>query len=56
MRVIEELPRGLTNREIATALNLSEPTVKVHVRNAMQKLKVRTRAELAAVTVREGLA
>jgi len=56
MRVLEVLPRGLTNREIASELDLSPETVKTHLRNAMHKLQVRDRAEAAAVAIREGLA
>jgi DNA-binding NarL/FixJ family response regulator len=39
---------GLTNREIATSLIISEATVKVHVRHILEKLKARSRAEVAA--------
>jgi DNA-binding NarL/FixJ family response regulator len=39
---------GLTNREIAASLIISEATVKVHVRHILEKLKARSRAEVAA--------
>jgi DNA-binding NarL/FixJ family response regulator len=39
---------GLTNREIAERLVLSEHTVHRHVANIMAKLGVRTRAAAAA--------
>lgn len=56
MRVLELLPRGLTNREIGVQLRISEHTVKTHVKHAMQKLGARDRVEAAAVAMREGLA
>ncbi len=41
------LAQGLTNREIASALYISEATAKVHVRHILGKLGVRTRTEAA---------
>jgi DNA-binding CsgD family transcriptional regulator/tetratricopeptide (TPR) repeat protein len=41
------LAQGLTNREIATRLFISEVTVKVHVRRIFQKTGARSRAEAA---------
>ncbi len=56
MRVLELLPRGLTNREIGDRLGIGENTVKTHVRNLMRKLDARDRVEAAAIAMREGLA
>ncbi|HKD32510.1 MAG TPA: LuxR C-terminal-related transcriptional regulator [Gaiellaceae bacterium] len=49
------LAEGRSNREIAHALFISEPTVKVHVRNVLRKTGARTRVEAAiqAVTKRQ---
>ena len=40
--------RGLTNRQIAKELVLSERTVENHVRNILKKLKLSSRSEVAA--------
>jgi DNA-binding CsgD family transcriptional regulator len=45
--VFELLREGLTNREIARALFISEATAKVHVRHVMEKLNAKTRTEAA---------
>lgn len=37
---------GYTNRQIATQLVLSQETVKTHVRNALYKFDLRSKAEL----------
>jgi DNA-binding CsgD family transcriptional regulator len=45
--VYELLCRGLSNREIAGELFLSEKTVKVHLRHIYEKLGVKTRTQAA---------
>ncbi len=52
LSVFELLGRGLTNREIADTLFLSEKTVKGHVTVVMQKLGVRNRVEAALIAAR----
>ena len=47
MAVIDGLRRGKQNKIIAYELNVSESTIKVHVRNIMKKLKARNRTEAA---------
>ena len=46
--VLALVARGRRNREIATELFISEVTVKVHVRNILRKLNLRSRTEAAA--------
>lgn len=46
--VLDLLCQGMANREIASALNLSEKTVKFHVSNLLAKTNMRSRAQLIA--------
>ena len=48
--VIAALRQGKQNKIIAHELNMRESTVKVHVRNIMQKLKATNRTEVAYIT------
>jgi DNA-binding NarL/FixJ family response regulator len=44
--ILPYLRRGDANKAIASSLNITESTVKVHVRNIMRKLNVRSRAQV----------
>ncbi len=46
--VLQQVSAGRTNREIGAALFVSEETVKFHLKNIMQKLHLRNRAEVVA--------
>src|SRR5262249_12973690 len=48
--VLAPLRQGRSNKCIAHELDMSESTVKVHVRNIMRKLKARNRTEVAFLT------
>ncbi|MEY4923269.1 MAG: hypothetical protein RLY17_1986 [Pseudomonadota bacterium] len=41
--VLQEVARGMSNKLVALALHISEETVKVHIRNLLRKLNVRSR-------------
>ena len=45
---------GLSNRQIAGQLDISENTVKVHVRNIFAKINVASRTEASLYAVRQG--
>ncbi len=53
--VLELVARGGTNAEIAEQLNVSENTVKFHMKNILAKLHVRNRAEVVAFALSSGL-
>ncbi len=53
--VLQLVCQGATNREIAERLIVSEHTVKVHLRNILNKLNLRNRQQIAAYAVQEGL-
>lgn len=48
------LATGLSGEEIAQRLFLSPETVRTHIRNAMQRLRVKTRAQLIAQAITTG--
>jgi DNA-binding NarL/FixJ family response regulator len=52
--VLQLVADGLRNKEIAARLSISEETVKMHVRNVMQKLEVNDRTHAVMVAVRRG--
>jgi DNA-binding NarL/FixJ family response regulator len=45
LAVLAELAQGLTNKDIAARLSVSEQTVKFHVRNVYRKLGISSRTE-----------
>ena len=53
--VVQLVCEGATNREIAERLIVSEHTIKVHLRNILNKLNLRNRQQVAAYAVQEGL-
>jgi DNA-binding NarL/FixJ family response regulator len=46
------MAEGLTNKEIAVSLQLSDKTVKNYVANMFQKLQISRRAQAAAYFVK----
>ena len=53
--ILGMLAEGMSNKEIAGRLNISEHTVKFHVSSILGKLGVTSRGEAVARGVREGL-
>ena len=55
LEVVQLLARGLTNREIASALAISEKTVGTHIDHIMTKVGLRSRTLIALWAVEGGL-
>jgi DNA-binding NarL/FixJ family response regulator len=55
VEMVKLLPKGLTNKEMAETLFVTENTVKIHVKNILGKLQLRNRQQLAAYAVQKGL-
>ena len=53
--VLRRLALGLSNRDIADALCISEETVKTHVGSVLGKLQVENRAQAIVQALRRGL-
>ena len=53
--VLEQMAAGLSNRQIALALDISEHTVKFHVNAILGKLGVSSRAAAIRHGMRQGL-
>ncbi len=53
--VLEQIVRGKSNKEIGTALDISEATVKTHINNLLGKLGVEDRTQAVTAAIQRGL-
>lgn len=53
--VLQLVGHGMTNREIARALFITDNTVKIHLRNVLAKLHLQNRVQAATYAQRAGL-
>jgi NarL family two-component system response regulator LiaR len=53
--VLRHLALGLSNKEIAAALAVSDETVKTHVGNVLSKLQAENRAQAVVQALKRGL-
>ena len=53
--VLDLVVRGASNREIAEALVVTDNTVKYHLKNILQKLHLRNRAQVVAYALQRGI-
>lgn len=52
--ILKLIAKGLSNKMIARTLDITEGTVKVHVKHLLKKLNLRSRVEAAVWAVNEG--
>ncbi len=55
LEILEHVAKGLSNKVIASALNITDGTVKLHVKAILRKLGVHSRVEAAVIAVENGL-
>ena len=55
LQVLNKLIKGVTNKQIADALDISENTVKGFLKNILAKLHVSDRTEAVAVAIQRGI-
>ncbi|KMJ58024.1 LuxR family transcriptional regulator [Bacillus sp. LL01] len=56
LEVLAEIAKGKSNKEIASALFITEKTVKTHVSNILAKLELADRTQAALYAVKHGIA
>lgn len=56
LEIVRLVARGMSNREIADELFISEKTVKTHVGHVLAKLELKDRTQLAVYALTRGLA
>jgi len=54
-RILKTIVEGLSNKEIARKLDISENTVKTHIKNIFDKIDVSDRTSAATTAIRRGL-
>ena len=55
LEVLQEIVNGKSNKEIASALRISEATVKSHINSLLSKLGVSDRTQAATTALQRGL-
>jgi DNA-binding NarL/FixJ family response regulator len=55
VEILKLVTKGATNKEIAQKLIIAQNTVKVHIKNILEKLQLRNKQQAAAYAVKQGL-
>ncbi len=53
--ILEMIAKGLTNKQIASVLSISDNTVRNHLNSIMEKLEVSDRTEAATTAIQQGI-
>lgn len=55
IEVLELIGKGLSNKEIANSMHISEDTVKTYISRIFQKINVKNRVEAVAIALKHGV-
>jgi DNA-binding NarL/FixJ family response regulator len=55
VEILQLIASGHTNRDVATRLDISEATVKVHVSHLLDKLDANDRTQAVVIALRRGI-
>ena len=55
LEVLTLIVKGMSNKEIASALSITEVTIKLHVGHILAKLKVNDRTQAATAALQRGI-
>jgi two-component system NarL family response regulator len=55
LTVLKSIAGGMSNKEIATAHNITEATVKAHITRILEKLQVADRTQAVTAAIKRGL-
>src|SRR3954468_21598335 len=54
-QIVAAVARGLSNRDIALEAGIAPQTVKNHLSSIFQKMRVKSRVQLAVLAIQEGI-
>ncbi|CAN5792884.1 response regulator transcription factor [soil metagenome] len=54
VEILDNIARGMTNKQVAYALSISEQTVKNHMRSILRKLSVNDRTQAVVYAMKQG--